>query len=116
MSRDPVPAPITDARGSTSILRSLTTPRGRALEHARDGDCRRPQSHGHQSHLAHVRAAAASERDVPASNDPLHVENVRDIVGLYLDPPAHAAMFCVDEKPQIQALDRTQPLLPMLPG
>jgi hypothetical protein len=34
---------------------------------------------------------------------------VRDIVGLYLDPPAHAAVFCVDEKAQIQALDRTQP-------
>jgi hypothetical protein len=44
------------------------------------------------------------------------VEKVRDIVGLYLDPPAHAAVFCVDEKPQIQALDRTQPLLPMQPG
>jgi transposase len=38
------------------------------------------------------------------------------MVGLYLDPPAHAAVFCVDEKPQIQALDRTQPLLPMQPG
>jgi len=50
------------------------------------------------------------------SNDPLLVEKVRDIVGLYLDPPAHAAVFCVDEKPQIQALERTQPLLPMRPG
>jgi len=50
------------------------------------------------------------------SNDPLLVEKVRDIVGLYVDPPQHAAVFCVDEKPQIQALDRTQPLLPMQPG
>ena len=50
------------------------------------------------------------------SNDPLLIEKIRDIVGLYLNPPAHAAVFCVDEKPQIQALDRTQPLLPMLPG
>lgn len=50
------------------------------------------------------------------SPDPLLVEKVRDIVGLYLHPPAHAAVFCVDEKPQIQALDRTQPLLPMQPG
>ena len=50
------------------------------------------------------------------SNDPLLIEKIRDIVGLYLDPPAHAAVFCVDEKPQIQALDRTQPLLPMQPG
>jgi len=50
------------------------------------------------------------------SNDPLLVEKVRDIVGLYVHPPQHAAVFCVDEKPQIQALDRTQPLLPMQPG
>ena len=50
------------------------------------------------------------------SNDPLLVDKVRDIVGLYLNPPEHAAVFCVDEKPQIQALDRTQPLLPMRPG
>jgi transposase len=50
------------------------------------------------------------------SPDPLLVEKVRDIVGLYLYPPDHAAVFCVDEKPQIQALDRTQPLLPMQPG
>lgn len=50
------------------------------------------------------------------SKDPLLVEKVRDIVGLYLDPPQHAAVFCVDEKPQIQALDRTQPVLPMQPG
>jgi transposase len=50
------------------------------------------------------------------STDPLLIDKVRDIVGLYLDPPAHAAVFCVDEKPQIQALDRTQPLLPMQPG
>jgi hypothetical protein len=41
---------------------------------------------------------------------------VRDIVGLYLNPPDHALVFCVDEKSQIQALDRTQPLLPLRPG
>src|SRR6267378_1242740 len=50
------------------------------------------------------------------SPDPLLAEKVRDIVGVYLNPPEHAAVFCVDEKPQIQALDRTQPLLPMQPG
>ena len=47
------------------------------------------------------------------STDPLFVEKVRDIVGLYLDPPERALVLCVDEKSQIQALDRTQPLLPM---
>lgn len=47
------------------------------------------------------------------SADPLFVDKVRDIVGLYLDPPHNAMVLCVDEKSQIQALDRTQPLLPM---
>jgi transposase len=50
------------------------------------------------------------------STDPQFVEKVRDIVGLYLDPPEKALVICVDEKSQIQALDRTQPVLPMRPG
>ena len=50
------------------------------------------------------------------STDPLFVEKVRDIVGLYLNPPDRALVMCVDEKSQIQALDRTRPLLPMRPG
>ncbi len=50
------------------------------------------------------------------SRDPLFVEKVRDRVGLYLNPPDRALVLCVDEKAQIQALDRTQPLLPMRPG
>lgn len=50
------------------------------------------------------------------STDPLFIEKLRDIVGLYLDPPDKAVVLCVDEKSQIQALDRTQPLLPMRPG
>ena len=50
------------------------------------------------------------------SPDPQLVEKVRDIVGLYMNPPDHAMVLCVDEKSQIQALDRTQPLLPMQPG
>ena len=50
------------------------------------------------------------------SKDPLFVDKVRDIVGLYMSPPDHAVVLCVDEKSQIQALDRTQPLLPMRPG
>lgn len=50
------------------------------------------------------------------STDPLFVEKVRDIVGLYLNPPDRALVLCVDEKSQMQALDRTQPLLPMRPG
>ena len=50
------------------------------------------------------------------SPDPLLIEKVRDVVGLYMNPPDHAVVFCVDEKSQIQALDRTQPLRPMRPG
>jgi hypothetical protein len=50
------------------------------------------------------------------SPDPLLIEKVRDIVGLYMNPPEHAVVFCVDEKSQIQALDRTQPTLPLRPG
>ncbi|WP_346078451.1 IS630 family transposase [Actinocorallia cavernae] len=50
------------------------------------------------------------------SPDPLLLEKIRDVVGLYLAPPANAVVFSVDEKPQIQALERTAPVLPMLPG
>jgi transposase len=50
------------------------------------------------------------------SKDPLFIDKVRDIVGLYMDPPDRALVLCVDEKSQIQALNRTPPLLPMRPG
>jgi transposase len=50
------------------------------------------------------------------SKDPQFIDKVRDVVGLYLDPPERAVVLCVDEKTQIQALDRTTPVLPMLPG
>jgi transposase len=50
------------------------------------------------------------------STDPFFVEKVRDIVGLYATPPEHAMVLCVDEKSQVQALDRSQPLLPLRPG
>ena len=55
-------------------------------------------------------------RQFKLSNDPLFVEKLRDVVGLYVDPPAHAIVLSVDEKSQIQALDRTQPGLPMKKG
>ena len=53
------------------------------------------------------------QRHFKLSNDPFFIEKVRDIVGLYLNPPDHAVVLCVDEKSQIQALQRTQPMLPM---
>jgi len=55
-------------------------------------------------------------RTFKLSNDPRFVEKVQDVVGLYLDPPEHALVLSVDEKSQIQALDRTQPSLPIYPG
>ena len=55
-------------------------------------------------------------RTFQLSNDPKFAEKLKDIVGLYVDPPAHAVVLSVDEKSQIQALDRTQPGLPMKPG
>ena len=53
------------------------------------------------------------QRYFKLSNDPFFIEKVRDIVGLYLNPPEHAVVLCVDEKSQIQALERSQPVLPM---
>ena len=55
-------------------------------------------------------------RNFKLSNDPAFVEKLHDIVGLYVDPPAHAVVLSIDEKSQIQALDRTQPGLPMKKG
>src|SRR5260370_13356683 len=50
------------------------------------------------------------------SPDPQFIDKVRDIVGLYLNPPEAAVVLCVDEKSQIQALDRSAPILPLMPG
>lgn len=56
------------------------------------------------------------EKNLKLSTDPLFVEKVNDMVGLYLNPPERALVLCVDEKSQIQALNRTQPGLPLSPG
>jgi transposase len=109
---------VTDDQVEQVIIRTLeTTPRGathwstrdmaRAVGLSRMAIHRIWQTFGLQPHRSET---------FKLSNDPLLIEKIRDIVGLYLNPPAHAAVFCVDEKPQIQALDRTQPLLPMQPG
>src|SRR6516162_9121745 len=65
------------------------------------------RAHGLQPHRV---------RQFKLSNDPNFVEKLRDVVGLYIDPPAHAIVLSVDEKSQIQALDRTQPGLPLKKG
>ena len=61
-------------------------------------------------------AARIASRPSSFQADPLFVDKVRDIVGLYLSPPNRALVLSVDEKSQIQALDREQPVLPMMPG
>ncbi len=63
--------------------------------------------------LANSRSLPHRQRTVKLSNDPFFIEKVRDIVGLYLNPPDHAVVLCVDEKSPIQALERTQPMLQM---
>jgi transposase len=65
---------------------------------------------------SNTRYTNRSEVDALVSNDPAFTTKLRDIVGLYVDPPAHAVVLSVDEKSQIQALDRTQPGLPMKKG
>jgi transposase len=65
------------------------------------------KAHGLKPHLV---------KTFKLSKDPDFIEKLRDVVGLYMNPPEHALVFCVDEKSQIQALDRTQPSLPMKKG
>ena len=109
---------ITDEQVEQVVIRTLeTTPRGATHWSTRDMAKAVGLSHMAISRIWRTFGLQPHRSETfKLSKDPLLVEKVRDIVGLYLDPPAHAAVFCVDEKPQIQALDRTQPLLPMRPG
>lgn len=87
-----------------------------ALEHARP----RESEQGQPDEVHRIWQAFGLQphrtKTFKLSPDPLLIDKVRDIVGLHLNPPQHAAVFCVDERPQIQALDRTAPLLPMRPA
>jgi transposase len=109
---------ITDEQVEQVIVRTLeTTPRGATHWSTREMAKAVGLSHMAISRIWRTFGLQPHRTETfKLSNDPLLVDKVRDIVGLYLDPPAHAVVFCVDEKPQIQALDRTQPLLPMQPG
>jgi hypothetical protein len=66
--------------------------------------------------LAPLRRAALAAQTFKFSTDPELQGKIRDVVGLYLHPPDKAVVLCVDEKPQIQALQRTAPTLPVRPG
>jgi transposase len=109
------PRKISDDEVESVVVRTLESkPKGRThwstrsmakaagMSHATVGRIWR--SFGLQPHVV---------RTHKLSNDPQFVEKVRDIVGLYMSPPEHAVVFSIDEKPQIQALERAQPILPM---
>jgi len=109
---------ITDDQVEAVVVKTLeTTPKGathwstrqmaRQVGLSHDSIRRIWQSFGLKPHLT---------QHFQLSNDPLLIEKVRDIVGLYMSPPDNALVLCVDEKSQIQALNRTQPLLPLRPG
>jgi hypothetical protein len=86
------------------------------LEHAQDG--RRAWALAPQR-LRHWRANGLKPhivRGFKVSRDPRFIEKLEDIVGLYMSPPEHALVLCCDEKSQVQALDRTQPGLPLKKG
>ena len=87
-----------------------------ALEHAFDGCSHWPESGDSRAHLEAFGLQPHRTETFKLSTDPQLIEKVRDIVGLYLNPPERALVLCADEKSQIQALDRTQPILPMRPG
>jgi transposase len=112
------PRKIADAKVEEVVTKTLEeTPRGethwsrrsraRAVGLSADSIGRIWRAFGLQPHLSET---------FKLSPDPQLIEKVRDIVGLYLSPPTNAVVLCVDEKSQIQALERTQPLLPLRPG
>ena len=116
--RPGAPRKVTDDQVEQIIIQTLeTTPRGqthwstrelaKATGFSRMTISRVWRAFGMQPHRTET---------FKLSPDPQLIEKVRDIVGLYMNPPDHAVVFCVDEKSQIQALDRTQPMLPMRPG
>jgi transposase len=116
--RPGAPRQITDAQVEEVIVRTLeTTPRGATHWSTRDMAKTAGLSHVTIGRIWHSFGLKPHRSETyKLSPDPLLIEKVRDIVGLYLQPPDRALVLCVDEKPQIQALNRTAPLLPMRPG
>jgi transposase len=112
------PRQITDDKVEDVIIRTLeTTPRGATHWSTRAMAKATGFSHMTISRVWHAFGLQPHRTETfKLSPDPQLIEKVRDIVGLYLNPPDHAVVLCVDEKSQIQALDRTAPLLPMRPG
>jgi len=116
--RPGAPRKVSDAEVEQVVIQTLeSTPRGETHWSTRGLAKATGLSRMTISRIWHAFGLQPHRRDTfKLSPDPQLVEKVRDIVGLYMNPPDHALVLCVDEKSQIQALDRTQPLLPMQPG
>ena len=116
--RSGTPRSIDDARVDAVIARTLESMPARATHWSTRAMAREAQvSHASVARIWRAFGLQPHRQETfKLSSDPLFVEKVRDIVGLYLDPPLKAMVLCVDEKSQIQALDRTQPVLPLAPG
>lgn len=116
--RPGAPRQVTDAQVEQVVVRTLeTTPRAATHWSTRDMARVTGLSRMTISRIWHAFGLQPHRSETfKLSPDPLLIEKVRDIVGLYINPPAHAVVLCVDEKSQIQALDRPAPLLPLQPG
>jgi transposase len=116
--RPGAPRKVSDAQIEQAVIKTLeSTPRGETHWSTRGLAKATGLSRMTISRIWHAFGLQPHRSDTfKLSPDPLLIEKVRDIVGLYMNPPDHALVLCVDEKTQIQALDRTQPLLPMRPG
>ena len=116
--RPGAPRRVTDEQVEQVVVRTLeTTPQGVTHWSTRSMARAMGLSHMTVSRIWHAFGLQPHRTETfKLSPDPWLVEKVRDIVGLYVNPPEHAVVLCVDEKPQIQALDRTAPRLPMQSG
>jgi transposase len=116
--RPGVPRTITDAQVEEVIVRTLEEVPDGATHWSKRELARRVGISATSVHRIWRSFGLQPHRteDFKISPDPLLIDKIRDVVGLYLAPPANAVVFVVDEKPQIQALQRTAPVLPMIPG
>lgn len=116
--RPGAPRKVSDEQVERVVIQTLeSTPRGQTHWSTRELAKTTGLSRMTISRIWHAFGLQPHRTDTfKLSPDPLLIEKVRDIAGLYINPPEHALVLCVDEKSQIQALDRTQPLLPMQPG
>ena len=120
VARRTTPRPSADDRrrqdqGSDYLDPRNDTEERHTLVHTIDGRASRYLAIDGLEGVARVGLAPHKQDSWKLSKDPLFTEKVRDVVGLYMNPPERALVLCVDEKTQIQALDRTQPIFPMLP-